>query len=206
MPMEIQIIRAQEFVRLGAKGRFDLKASKAVLAQLAAACCKRGINQALLDLRALQPGPKPMFTPNDLVRLVNTFREIGFTHKQRLAVLYSSDPYHRARLFAFIAKLRGWRVQAFDNFESAVTWLAADAGPTVETEFTPVAKTVPVRQLAEVLATKSAPSPEIAVKAPGHVRRVVNPGKPVKTRSSSAAAPAIVRKFSQPASSSQSLR
>ena len=110
--MEIQIIRAQEFVRLGAKGRFDLKASKAVLAQLAAACCKRGINQALLDLRALQPGPKPMFSPNDLVRLVNTFREIGFTHKQRLAVLYSSDPYHRARLFAFIAKLRGWRVQA----------------------------------------------------------------------------------------------
>ena len=55
MPMELQIIRAQEFIRLGAHGNFDLDASKAVLAQLAAACWKRGINQALLDLRALQP-------------------------------------------------------------------------------------------------------------------------------------------------------
>ncbi len=97
MPIELQIIRAQEFVRLGAHGHFDLKVSKTVLAQLARACCKRGIGQALLDLRALHPGPKPVFSPNDLVTLVNTFREVGFTHKQRLAVLYSSDPHHRAR-------------------------------------------------------------------------------------------------------------
>src|SRR5208282_5942155 len=135
--MELQIIRAQEFIRLGAKGHFDLKASKAVLAQLAGACCKRGIDQALVDLRALEPGPKPVFSPNDLVALVNTFHEVGFTHKQRLAVLYGSDPHHRARLFAFIAKLRGWKVQAFDDFEAAVMWLSAANKPAVETEFTP---------------------------------------------------------------------
>src|SRR5712675_2717613 len=139
MPMELQIIRAQEFVRLGAHGRFDLDASKTVLAQLAGACCKRGINQALLDLRALHPGPKPVFSPNDLVTLVNTFREVGFTHQQRLAVLYGDDPHHRARLFAFIAKLRGWKVQAFDSFEDAVFWLSAGQESQVETEFTPAA-------------------------------------------------------------------
>ena len=122
--MELQIIRAQEFIRLGAQGRLDLDASKAVLAELAGACWKRGINQALLDLRALQPGPKPVFSPSDLVTLVNTFREIGFTHQQRLAVLYRSDPHRRARLFASIAKLRGWKVQAFDDFEAAVVWLS----------------------------------------------------------------------------------
>ena len=65
MPMELQIIRAQEFIRLGAHGLFDLKASKAALAELAGACWKRGINQALLDLRALQPGPKPIYSPED---------------------------------------------------------------------------------------------------------------------------------------------
>jgi hypothetical protein len=88
MPMELQIIRAREFIRLGAHGQIDLEASKAVMAELAGACRKRGINQAMLDLRELpMPGPVPVFSPQDLVMLVNTFREIGFTQKHRLAVL-----------------------------------------------------------------------------------------------------------------------
>ena len=166
--MELQIIRAREFIRLGAKGHFDLDASKAVLAQLAGACCKRGINQALLDLRAMHPGPKPVFSPNDLVTLVNTFREAGFTHQQRLAVLYSSDPHHRARLFAFSAKLRGWKVQAFDSFEDAVHWLSSGEESHAEKEFTPAAKSVPVRNLKPLNAAskaKPASPPRIKVKS-----------------------------------------
>jgi hypothetical protein len=161
--MELQIIRAHEFIRLGAHGKFDLKASKAVLAELARACCKRGINQALLDVRALHPGPKPVFSPNDLAVLVNTFREIGFTQRQRLALLYSSDPHHRARLFAFIAKLRGWSVQAFDNFEEAVTWLSgAGAEPSqTEIEYTPTAKNVPVRKLKSLQAAANTAIPPV---------------------------------------------
>jgi hypothetical protein len=168
MPMELQIIRAREFIRLGAKGLFDLEASKTVLAQLAEACCKRGINQALLDLRALHPGPKPVFSPNDLVTLVNTFREAGFTHQQRLAVLYGSDPHHRARLFAFIAKLRGWKVQAFDSFEDAMLWLSGGEEPQVEKEFTPAAKSVPIRNLKQLNAASQAKPvshPRIKVKS-----------------------------------------
>jgi formylglycine-generating enzyme required for sulfatase activity len=150
--MELQIIRAQEFIRLGAQGQLDLKASKALLAVLAGACWKRGINQALMDLRALHPGPEPVFSPDDLVTLVKTFREIGFTHRQRLAVLYRSDPHHRASMFASIAKLRGWCVQAFDDFEEAVIWLsAAENEPSAaEAEITPRAKKVPVRNLRKV--------------------------------------------------------
>jgi hypothetical protein len=64
--------------------------------------------------------------PDDLAALVNTFREIGFTRKQRLAVLYESDPHFRARLFAFIGKLRGWTVQAFRSFEDAIQWLSSE--------------------------------------------------------------------------------
>jgi hypothetical protein len=144
--MELQIIRAREFIRLGPEGHFDLKASKAVLAELARACCKRGIPQALLDLRALHPGPKPVFSPDDLVTLVNTFREVGFTRDDRLAVLYGSDPHHRARLFAFIAKLRGWSVQAFDDYEGAVLWLSRQEEPQEEPEFTAKPKAVPVQK------------------------------------------------------------
>jgi sulfatase modifying factor 1 len=168
MPMELQIIRAHEFIRLGAHGHIDMKASKAVLAELAAACCKRGINQALLDLRALHPGPKPVFSLNDLAVLVGTFREIGFTRKQRLAVLYLSDPHHRARMFAFFAKMRGWRVQAFNGFEEAVLWLSgAGSEPSeVETEYSTRAKKVPVRKLKNLkAASKPASPPAIPIKS-----------------------------------------
>jgi hypothetical protein len=124
MPLELQIIRASEFVRLGAHGQFDVASSKAALTELAAACHKRGIKQALMDLRALQPGPVPVFSPADLSTLVNTFHEIGFTKAHRLAVLYRSDPHRRARMFAFIGTIRGWNVRAFHDFEEALAWLA----------------------------------------------------------------------------------
>jgi hypothetical protein len=200
MPMELQIIRAQEFIRLGAKGRFDLKASKAVLAQLAAACWKRGINQALLDLRAFQPEPTPVFTPDDLVVLVNTFREIGFTHRQRLAVLYTSDPHHRVRLFTLIAKLRGWKVQAFDSFENAFIWLSGGELPQAETEFTPRAKKVPVHELKALRSSaKPVPQPSIVVKPSGTRPLDAGSNKTVRKKPPSTFTPPIVRKIPPPA-------
>ncbi len=193
--MELQIIRAQEFVRLGAHGHFDLKASKAVLAQLAAACWKRGIDQALLDLRELHPGPKPVFSPKDLAALVNTFREVGFTHRQRLAVLYGSDPHHRARLFAFIAKLRGWKVQAFDSFEEAVKWLSEAETMAAEVEFTPGPKKVPVHQLKTLKApAQPAPQPRIVVKSSALPPRDAASMKTGKKKPSPAFSPVAIRK------------
>jgi hypothetical protein len=142
MPLQLQIIRAHEFIRVGARGRFDVAASKAALAELARACRKRGVHQAVLDLRALKPGPLPVFKPKDLVTLVSTFHAIGFTKKHRLAVLYSADPHRRARLFAFISRMRGWNVGAFQNFEEALTWLAdnelADLEPDTRQQKIPI--------------------------------------------------------------------
>jgi hypothetical protein len=123
MPLDLQIIRASEFIRLGAKGRVDLKASREILAQIARACRKRGVDRALIDVRALQPGPRPTFSIQELAGLVSTFHDIGFRREQRLAVLYSSDPHHRARLFAFLSSLHGWQVRAFGDFEETITWL-----------------------------------------------------------------------------------
>ena len=124
MPIELQIIRACDFIRVGPQGRFDFASSKLALAELAHACHKRGINQAMLDLRAFKPGPVPVFSPSDLAALVYTFHEVGFTRKHWVAVLYSADPHHGARLFAFIGRMRGWNVAAFDHLEEALSWLA----------------------------------------------------------------------------------
>jgi len=166
MPVELQIIHASEFIRLGAHGHFDLAASKAALAELVGACRKRGINQALMDLRALHPGPKPVFSPADLIALVNTFREIGFTHQQRLAILYGSDPHHRARLFAFLSTIRGWSVRAFGNFEEAYLWLSSAPETAAELSRSPAGKRIPVRGLRQ-----KAKPPAPAVRRPGRQER-----------------------------------
>src|SRR5215472_2057774 len=134
MSLELHIIRASEFIRVGAQGHFDLPSSKTALADLALACRKRGIDHAMLDLRALHIGPTPVFTPADLAELVSTFPEAGFTHRQRLAILYSSDPHRRARLFAFLSTMHGWAVKAFGDFEEALVWLSADEDQYVETK------------------------------------------------------------------------
>src|SRR5262245_34972730 len=126
MPLELQIIRAPEFVRMGAGDILNFQASKEALAELACACRKRGVDRALLDLREMQIPDKPAFTPTELSALVGTFQEAGFSKQQKLAVLYREDPHYGARMFAFISTLRGWQVQAFDDFEAALKWLSAE--------------------------------------------------------------------------------
>ena len=144
MPLEMQIIRATEFVQVGAHGQFDLAASKEALAALAGACRKRGINLALLDLRELRPGPKPVFTAADLCALVSTFPEVGFGKHQRLAILYHSDPHKRARLFAFLSSMHGWSVRAFGDFEKAILWLSGPQKRALSPK-PPAEKPIPIR-------------------------------------------------------------
>jgi hypothetical protein len=126
MPVELQVIRVNEFIRFDAHAHLDFAASKVALQALANACRKRGIDSALLDLRSLPVPPKPLFTPSELAALVRTFYEAGFSRQQRLAILYNLDVYGGVRNFAFISRLRGLRVQAFTDFEAALQWLSED--------------------------------------------------------------------------------
>jgi hypothetical protein len=145
MSLELQIIRASEFIRLGVKGRIDLTASKAALGDLARACRMRGICRAMVDLRDFQYGPKPVYSTQDLAELVRTFHEVGFSKKERLAILYRIDPYHRARMFAFLSTMHGWTVRAFNDFEEALNWLSQGQCPVPETVQSATGKTIPVR-------------------------------------------------------------
>jgi hypothetical protein len=65
---------------------------------------------------------------------VNAFSEVGFSKRLRLAVLHGGDQEYRARLFAFISALRGWKVQAFQKFEEALEWLSTENAPADERE------------------------------------------------------------------------
>jgi len=140
--MELQLIRASEFIRVNTEGELDLSITKSALAKIARACRKRGFARAMLDLRKFQPGPKPVLTTKDLTELVDTFFEIGFSKQQRLAVLYTSDPHHRARLFSFLCRMHGWQVKGFGNFENAMMWLLSQEP---ELSQKPLGEEIPIR-------------------------------------------------------------
>jgi len=178
MPLDLQIIRAAEFVKVGAAGSFDLSASKATLAMIAHACRKRGIRNAILDLRAIQPGPKPVFTPGDLVELVNTFHDVGFTQDLQLAVLYKSDPFKRARLFAFVSTLHHYQVQAFHDFEEALLWLSQreEAGAGVLHASVGQTVPIPVRRHGARAAIKIVPRASAEPGKPEPLARPDGPG------------------------------
>jgi len=122
MSVQLEIIRAAEFIRFGTKGEFDLLASCAALHSLAEACKRRGMSRALLDAR----NARAELSPNELAALVNAFCDIGFSRDLRLAILHAADRYQRARLFAFISRIKGWSVRAFGDFEQAMFWLSCD--------------------------------------------------------------------------------
>jgi hypothetical protein len=139
MRMELHVIRFREFVRLDARGHLDLPASYALLSQVAHVCRKRNCHRALLDGRDIQT----QLTPHEIAALVRHFAEIGFTRRQKLALLHKSGPHRRATLFALIGKLRGWNVQAFGDFEKALDWLSS--GPEVESRAQLSGETIPLR-------------------------------------------------------------
>jgi hypothetical protein len=120
MPLDMQIIRAREFIRMDGHGHIQFEQSREALKALGEACHSRGIDRAMLDVRDVRSD----LTSGDLLALVQMFREVGFSHGQRLALLYSTDPFRRVRRFAFLGTLRGWQVRAFNDFEKAIGWLA----------------------------------------------------------------------------------
>jgi hypothetical protein len=120
MPVDIQIIRACEFVRMGSHGEFDFDSTHEVLMTLAAACHKRGVERALLDVR----NSTSNLTPDDLGKLIRGFSKAVATKRFRLAVLHTEQQNYRATLFAFFGAMVGRKVRASVNFEDALGWLS----------------------------------------------------------------------------------
>lgn len=120
MQLDVELIRAREFIRIGPKGRLDLARSRAILKQLSSACRKRGTEKALVDLRDVHSD----FGPEELASCLELFKEFGSPYIKKLALLHGADDFRRVRTLALMASLRGWDVRAFDSFESAFDWLA----------------------------------------------------------------------------------
>jgi len=113
MPLELQIIRAAEFIRMGPKGEFDMVASCAVLTEFGKGMPDARNGSALLDVRkATAP-----LAPKEMAALVKTFfTEIGFTQNHRLAILHSGDPYRGRERSRSSAGCGDGKLRAFGDF------------------------------------------------------------------------------------------
>src|SRR6478609_819518 len=112
MPLEVQIIRACEFVRQRAHGEFDLASTRAAIMALAAACRKRGVETAMVDIREATSN----LSPKDLATLVGAFAKAAGPKRLRLAVLHRVNQNYRTELFVFLSAMCGRKVKAFENF------------------------------------------------------------------------------------------
>jgi hypothetical protein len=139
MPVELEIIRACEFVRVGTQGEFDFESTRPVLLILAEACRKRGIDRALMDVR----GATSNLSPDDLAALVNVFSEAVASKRLWLALVHTGDQNYRAKLFAFFSAMRGRKVRAFENFEEALGWLSTLDDVSEEGEI--AGETIPIQ-------------------------------------------------------------
>lgn len=127
MPIELHLIRASDFLCIDADEHLNFEESRKALQELALACRKRGLHNALIDLRDVPASDKPRFTNGELAGLVGAFREAGCTRRLRLAILYRRNVYGGVRNFTFFSRMRGLQVQAFHDFESAIYWLWSTA-------------------------------------------------------------------------------
>ena len=125
MPYNLQVVRCEDFIRVGAQGRLDVEASRQALAGLAAAMVARGIDRAIVDLRGVREG---LSTPA-ILELASTFHEAGFRREHRLALLHRWDRVAESDFFAASVFRRGWTVGSFDTFEEAFEWLMEAAPP-----------------------------------------------------------------------------
>jgi hypothetical protein len=120
MPVELQIIRACDFVRMGTHGEFDFEKTREALADLASACRRRGVHRALIDVRKSHSS----LSPNDIAALVTVFSENAVTRYLRLAIVYAGRQSYRTKLFVFFSSMRARKVRAFEEFEEALVWLS----------------------------------------------------------------------------------
>jgi hypothetical protein len=122
MPANIQIIHARDFIRATADGWLDMRASKAVLADIAAASAPLDRYHVLLDTRKSHV----TMTVTDLWYLAEEMARRREVFDGKTAVLCPTEGFDSAEFFALCAQNRGLRVQAFTSFEDAIEWLIAE--------------------------------------------------------------------------------
>ena len=116
MPMTIQLVHAQEFLKGTVEGRIDLEKSLDMLRELARVPDRPDSDIFFLDLR----GADVDLSPTDIYRLSSTIGETGIMHADKLVVLVDPTEFEELTFLETTSFNQGYRVFVFKDFEQSI--------------------------------------------------------------------------------------
>ncbi|MCX7878311.1 MAG: hypothetical protein N2510_06670 [Ignavibacteria bacterium] len=124
MKTEVKVIKTKDFIRTKSSGELNLEATKEVLKELSELKTPGEVHEMLVDIR----DTISVLTISDIFEMVSEVAsKYRFSFRKKIAILIG--PQHdmdKARFLEMCARNRGFIVNVFDDFESAVTWLMHD--------------------------------------------------------------------------------
>ena len=124
MTVEYKIIRAKDFIRARPAGELDLEQSKKILKKIAAIAEPPADYEILLDVRDVNLSPATMLTDADLYELIGVLVEHRQSFRNKICILTRPDSQlGRAEFAELCARNRGFFMDVFADFETAIEWL-----------------------------------------------------------------------------------
>lgn len=119
MSYDLRIVHGLDFVRLDAEGHFDLPATRQIFSDIIWACVRSHIGHVLVDVRDAATD----MTAAQVASLALVCNEVSPPPDgHKIAIL--TRRLDRAGLLAAEAQEKGWKVEAFYQFEPAFEWLS----------------------------------------------------------------------------------
>jgi hypothetical protein len=129
MAHDVRVIPAREFLRADVHGNLDLRQSKELLKELAAATTGFPDRHILIDVRDV-PATGPRLSSEELFEIVQTLHSLGLGVLNRIAIVRRPpEAFDRARFLEMLAGERGIQISAFESFEEAFNWLYGSETP-----------------------------------------------------------------------------
>lgn len=123
MLVNYKIIQAKDFIKAKPTGEIDIDESKQVLGQLAEMAKVVENCEILMDVREAY-GDLEMDDLNELVGELGRHRD---AFRSKIAFLARDDEqFNKAVFVEMCAKIDGFKVMAFTEFEEAIEWLQFD--------------------------------------------------------------------------------
>jgi len=122
MPTNLTIVHPEDFIRVTQTGAVDIEASRQLLREIVSRLKATGVHHVLIDMRQTTPGVH--LTKSELFELGVAFGTQPVLARGRVALLVRLGKEADAEFFESVARVHGTNVQAFTDFEPAITWLA----------------------------------------------------------------------------------